>query len=117
MREAKLAPVGPGIAIYYDDPMATPLDELRSHAGVVVSPGAQVPSGLDCLRLPGGRMAVYLHKGSYEGIAAAWDALYRWLGASGHLEADAPSFDRYLNGPDDVAPEELLSELCLPLRR
>lgn len=115
LRQAGLVPAGPGIAIYYDDPVAIPPGELRSHAGVVVAPGAHLPPGLDRLRWPGGRMAVHVHKGPYQGIASAWDAFYRWLGASKHMEANAPCFDRYLNGPDEVAPEELLTELCIPL--
>ncbi len=63
--KAGLVPAGPGIAIYYDDPMATPPDELCSHAGVVVASGMRLPTGLDRLRLPRGRMAIYLHKGPY----------------------------------------------------
>lgn len=89
------------------------LDRL---AGVVVAPGTRLPPEADRLRMPGGRVAVLLHKGAYAGIAGTWDACYRWLGASGESEADAPCHDLYLNGPGDTAPEDLLTELCIPLK-
>jgi AraC family transcriptional regulator len=82
----------------------------------VIDPGTALPPSHERLTLAGGRVAVLTHRGPYGGIAAAWDALYRWLEASGEVEADAPSYDRYLNGPEDTAPENLLTELCLPLR-
>lgn len=107
---------GPAYAIYYDDPNVTPAAACRAHAGVTIAPGASLPPGFDRVVVPGGRVAVYVHKGSYDGIAAAWDAMYRWFETSGEVEDDRPPFDRYLNGPDEVAPMDLLTEICVPLR-
>jgi AraC family transcriptional regulator len=38
------------------------------------------------------------------------------LPQSGEEPADTPSFEVYLNSPMDVAPEELITELHLPLK-
>jgi len=35
--------------------------------------------------------------------------------ASAYEAADAPGFESYLNSPQDVAPTELLTDICLPL--
>jgi AraC family transcriptional regulator len=106
---------GPGYAVYHDG-KDVPRSELRSHAAIVIDPGTPLPSSHERLALPGGRVAILTHRGPYDGIAGAWDALYRWLEQSGEAEADAAPYDRYLNGPEDTAPENLLTELCLPLR-
>jgi AraC family transcriptional regulator len=71
---AGVAPAGPAVAIYYDMPAVMPDEELRTHAGMEVAPGAAVPAGLDRLALPGGRVAVLVHRGPCEGITRFWDA-------------------------------------------
>jgi AraC family transcriptional regulator len=38
------------------------------------------------------------------------------LPRSGREPADAAMFDIYLNSPMDTAPEDLLTEICLPLK-
>ena len=81
-----------------------------------MAPGASLPPGLDRIEMPGGRVAVLLHRGPYEGLTAAWEAAYRWLGASGEEAGDAAPYERYLNGPGEVAPEALATEVCVPLR-
>jgi hypothetical protein len=35
---------------------------------------------------------------------------------SGEEDADSPAFEVYLNSPMDTAPEDLLTEICLPLK-
>jgi AraC family transcriptional regulator len=117
--EARLggtAPTGPAVGVYYDAPGSVPDEQLRAHAGVEVAPGAPLPEGIERVRLPGGRVAVLLHRGPYAGIAGAWDAAYRWLEGSGEEAGDAPPFERYLNDMGTVPEAELLTEICIPLR-
>jgi AraC family transcriptional regulator len=107
---------GPTVAVYYDDPSDTPVTELRAHAGIVVTPGA-LPEGFDTVDIPGGRQAVLILKGPYDGIPAAWDWLYgTWLPQSGEVPADRPPFETYPNSPLDTAPADLITEIRLPLR-
>ncbi|MEO0912819.1 MAG: AraC family transcriptional regulator [Pseudomonadota bacterium] len=105
------------MGLYYDDPKAVPEAELQSHAGVVVGDAAHVPEGLDTVEVAGGRVAVMHHKGPYAGLKAAYDYLYgEWLPASGEEPRDAPAMEVYLNNPMDTAPDELLTDVCLPLK-
>lgn len=104
------------VAVYHCDPSSMPEADLRSHAGVRVDEGVTLPDGLEELRLAGGAHAVSRYKGPYAGLPAAWDALYgKALPASGRMPADGPSFEVYLNDPTDTAPEDLLTEICVPL--
>lgn len=111
-----VAVAGPTFAVYHDDPSAVAEADLRSHAGIEVAPGAPLPPGLDRLQLPAGRRAVTVHRGPYEGLEATWERFYAWLGASGLDVADAAPFERYLDDPREVAPEDLLTEILVPLR-
>ncbi|MEO0487103.1 MAG: AraC family transcriptional regulator [Pseudomonadota bacterium] len=105
------------MGIYYDDPSTTPEAELRSHAGALLAPGAEVPEGLEEITIAGSRMARLRLKGPYTGLPAAYNHLYGpWLQASGEEPSDAPSFELYINSPMDTAPDELLTDIYMPLK-
>jgi AraC family transcriptional regulator len=60
---------------------------------------------------------VVTYKGPYSGLEAAYTALFgNWLPESGEEPADAPCYELYLNSPMDTAPEDLITEICLPLK-
>ena len=104
-------------AIYHDDPNTVPEAKLRSHAGVQVGSDFQMPEGLEEVVINSGETAVLMFKGSYAGLQKAYDWFYgQWLPGSGRLPADAPSYEVYLNSPIDTAPDDLLTEICMPLQ-
>ena len=103
------------VGVYYDDPAATPAADLTSHAGIEL-PEAAIAAPLEQIDLPAGPHAVLRYQGPYSGLPAAYDQLFRnWLPTSGRQPADSPVFEVYLNTPMDTAPEELITEICLPL--
>lgn len=103
-------------AIYYDDIGAVPAEDLRSAAAFVVDDAFEMPEGLEEAHISAGRLAVLLHEGPYSGLPHSWDNLYRnWLPVSGETIADAPPFELYLNDPRQTAPEDLRTEICVPL--
>ncbi len=105
------------VGVYYDDPDATPEAELRSHAGVVLNGTVEMDAPLVPLSIPGGRYAVMHYKGPYSGLAAAYKHLYGvWLPESGEDLGDHPPIEVYLNGPQDTAPADLLTDVCVPLK-
>ena len=112
-----LWPSARGMAgVYYDDPDAVAEAELRSHAGILVGPDFAMPDDMDDLGISAGRVAVLTYTGPYSGLKAAYDYLYGvWLPESGGDPRDAPAIEIYLNDPSDTVPEELLTEICLPL--
>ena len=104
------------IGIYHDDPETTPASELRSDAGVVVPPGTSIPAGLTAVRLPAGAYARTRHAGPYSTLGDAWSRLMGdWLPRSGERAANGPCLELYLNDPTTAAPEELLTDLYVPL--
>lgn len=102
-------------AVYYDDPASVSPAELRSAAGVVVAESFALPADVREVIVGGGPCAVLRHKGSYEELPSAWQAMQAWLGSSAETPSGAPSFEMYLNSPEEVAPAELLTDVCMPL--
>jgi AraC family transcriptional regulator len=105
------------VGVYYDDPEATAPADLRSLAGVVVDDAMTIDAPLEDVRLPQGRYAVMHYKGPYSGLAAAYKHMYGvWVPNSGEELGDHPPIEVYLNNPQDTAPDELLTDVCVPLK-
>jgi AraC family transcriptional regulator len=105
------------IGVYYDDPESTPLEQLRSDAAVSVPEDRGLPAELSEVRLPAGRYASTTHIGPYETLGDTWARFMGgWLPSSGYRIADGGlSYELYRNTPLTAAPEELRTELYLPL--
>ncbi|WP_424974877.1 AraC family transcriptional regulator [Dinoroseobacter sp. S124A] len=105
------------LGLYYDDPNAVPAAELRSHAGLSLGPDAEIASPLEEISLPSRSYGVLTFKGPYAGLRAAYDHLYgTWLPSSGREPAHQPALEIYLNAPQDTAPDNLLTKVCVPLK-
>lgn len=104
-------------AIYHDAPGSKPDAELRAHVAVIV--GAAFPHsvpGLEYFNLAGGRHAVLEHTGPYATLAGAYDWLYGvWLPQSGEEPRDAPPIELYVNDPRTTPPNDLRTDIRLPL--
>jgi len=105
------------ICVHYDDPNVVNEDDLRAHAGLVITDGKPVPQSLDEVELPAGQCAVLHYKGPYTAIKVAYDYLYGdWLPKSGKEPADLPPYEVYLNDPSVTAESELLTNIVVPLQ-
>lgn len=106
------------IGIYYDDPEATPQEALRSSAALALKADTKVAEPLEEGEILGGHTAMLVYKGPYAGLHEAYKYLYGvWLPQSGEEARDAPVYEVYLNSPADTAPDDLLTQICLPLVR
>ena len=104
------------VAIYHDDPEATPPAELRSDAGIVVPKAVPIPQDLKEVHIPAGRYACTTHHGTYTLLGDTWARLMgEWLPRSGHRVADGVSFEIYRNTPGNAAEPDLRTELYVPL--
>jgi len=104
------------LTIYYDDPDVTESDKQR--ADVCMVPNKEcVPTGeLRLKQIPGGRYAIYLYKGTYQKLGMVYDTIYGKYIPEGGYQLDArPMFERYLNDPEETRPEDLLTEIYVPI--
>jgi AraC family transcriptional regulator len=105
------------VGVYYDDPDAVAEKDLRSHAGVVVNDSFAFEEPFEEVSLAPGKYATLHFKGPYAGLKAAYMYLYgEWLPKSGQEALDQPPAEIYLNSPNEVAPEELLTDIIVPLK-
>jgi AraC family transcriptional regulator len=105
-----------GVGFYYDSPDTTPPEQLRAHAGFIVSGDVALPAPLEALIISAGRYAVLRHVGPYDGLPAAWGWLYeKWLGGSGEVLAQAAPFEININNPMNAAPADLITDICVKL--
>lgn len=114
----ELCPPGKMVGVYFDDPQATPVTELRALAGCEVSSHAGIAAPLEEFALSGGRYAVLKHVGPYTGLHKAYTYLFGdWLPKSGEEPGDTPPFELYKNTPQDTKPDELVTLISVPLKK
>ena len=65
--------------------------------------------------LEGATMASTVHRGPYEEIAPAYHTLTGWISEHGH-EIAGPPREIYLNDPQTVSSEEILTRVEFPIR-
>ena len=101
---------------YVADPKLVVPADLHSHACAFLRTAVTVPAPLEALEAGGGLHGVLTYKGPYSAMQPAYDWLFGvWLPKSGHIPRDAPCLEINLNTPDTTPPQDLLTEICLPL--
>ncbi len=104
------------IAVLHDDPFLVPEPERRSDIGFVIPETATLPEGFSDVRIAPGRCAVLHFKGPYVGLFEAYQYLYgHWVPNNGVELSDDPIYAIIRDDPRAVAPNDLRTDICLPL--
>ena len=109
---AGLAPSGAPLLVYpdvIDDEIGGDLEICVPVAGPVSGDGEVYSRELE-----GGTMATTVHHGPYSQIGPAYHTLTGWISEHGH-EIAGPPREIYLNDPQTVLPEELLTLVEFPI--
>lgn len=67
-----------------------------------------------CYELSGGKMARTVHRGPYQECESTYMKLFEWLQENNHQIA-GPIREGYVNDPREVAPEEILTVISVPI--
>lgn len=104
------------LCIYHDDPKVTPTDKLRTDVCMVLPVAASPKGDIGYKEIPAGRYASFLYKGPYDNLHAVYDTIYgKLLPEMECTMRDEASAERYLNDPANTAPEDLLTEITIPV--
>ena len=101
-------------AVFTINELSETEDRITVHACATLT---TVPGDLrraDRARLPGGPFACLTHVGPYETLGLAHHALFAWVQEWGH-EPLGPVWEFYVNDPVDVPPDDLITDVALPL--
>lgn len=71
--------------------------------------------GMTAYDLPGGKMVRTVHRGPYETCEPTYAQLFAWIAEKG-LTISGPVREVYPNDPRAVKPEEILTEIYVPVK-
>jgi AraC family transcriptional regulator len=111
--------LGPGVrvlGVVQDDPEITPPEKLRYDAALVVGGSVSATGEIGIQDVGPGEYAVALHAGQYNTLGRTYARMCgEWLPESGRELESAPAIEFYLNSPTMTPPDQLRTEICLPL--
>ncbi len=112
-----ITPESKFIGIGYDNPCVTAEENLRYEACITVDKDIQTEGEVFKNEIPGGKYAVFLHKGPYDSLMQTYNAIFtEWLPNNPYKLRDLPCFEMYLNrNPKMTKPENLRTEIYIPL--
>ena len=104
------------LGICHDDPEVTPPERIRYDACVTVDESFMPDGEIGVQVIPGGDYAMTTHFGPYEKVGETYARLFgQWLPRSGRELRGTPCFEVYLNDPHSTEPEDLLTDIYVPL--
>lgn len=106
------------IGIGFDDPTITSPDNCRFYACFTTKEPVKPYGKFGYLSIDRGLFAVFILEGSYSGLLDLYFNIYiYWLPSSGYRLRKMYAFEKYLNSPSEVAEEELLTEIYVPIEK
>jgi len=105
------------IGLSHDDPEVTPPEKIRYDACVTVDNDFQAQGEIGVQVIPGGDYAVTTHFGPYQKLNETYARMMgQWLPRSGRELTNSPCFEVYLNDPNSTDPEDLITDVYVPLK-
>ncbi len=112
--------LGPGckfLGLSYDDPEVTPAEKIRYDACISIDDKEVNPDGeIGVQTVSGGTYAMTTHFGPYEKLSETYAKLCgQWVPSQGYEIAGQFSVEIYQNSPEDTEPEDLITDVYVPL--
>jgi AraC family transcriptional regulator len=106
------------VGVCPDDPQEIPQNQARYLGAYILDGDSQIhPTGEVQLGiLPGGKYAVFMHRGSYDSLTDTWTAVLKdWLPTSGEKLRKSDPFEIYLDDKTKIPPQDLRTEIYIPI--
>jgi len=99
-----------------DDPEVTPPEKIRYDACITVDETVEPEGDIGVQTLRGGEYAMTVHKGPYEKLIETYGRISgEWAPGSGRVVSSDPCLEVYLNDPHRTPPDQLRTEIYVPL--
>lgn len=113
-----IEPAGPPFGRYHEfGPERVDVEigiPVSAPASTLSSSDQAEPGELFASELPGGQVAITVHRGSYDGLKDTYDGLHDWIHAQGREEGPGP-WESYVDDPGEVGMEATRTEVIWPL--
>ncbi len=106
--------VGPVMTIYHDEEYRDEGADIEVAVPVTGKVVVEDPA-VEVRNLESCRVVSLVHRGSYETIGQAYRRLHGYAAEKGLLIA-GPMRDLYLNDPNSVSPDEIMTEVQVPIK-
>ena len=104
-------------SIYYDDPEITDDEKLRVDVCITVPEGTEASGEVGISTLPGGKYGVGHFEVTEQEYGQAWKVMFGdWLPQSGYQPDDRPSFEHYLNNPEEHPEKKHIVDIYIPIK-
>lgn len=108
-------PMGLAISTYYNSAEEVKPEALKWGFGFVVTAETKLKEPLKVTEFKKHKAVVYLHVGPYEKLGDAHNLVSKFIKEKG-FDVVWPVYDRYLNNPQMVKPEDLKTEIVIPIK-
>jgi len=104
------------VGVYYNSPGEVKPEELSWEIGFIMAPEAAPRAPIEKKEWKYLTVAAAVHAGPYANIGETYRRLGEWVKSQGY-KVCGPTLDRYLNNPMQVKPEELRTEIWMPVEK
>ncbi len=114
LKEKGIPPVSAPITLYHAHDGQSKTMDLQ--AGFFIANAIEDSGEITCGELPAGDVAVALHRGPYEQLGQAHEAVAKWVSEQ-NRESSCPCWESYINDPGEVKDPALFeTEIYYPLK-
>ncbi len=105
------------LGLSFDDPAITQDEKCRFYACMTTAVLLKPEGEFGSLSVEGGKYAIFTHKGPYSGLFPLYQTIcFDWIPQNDVKLRKGVSFEKYLNSPDEVPPEDLITEIYIPIQ-
>ncbi|MGE5340085.1 MAG: GyrI-like domain-containing protein [Candidatus Omnitrophota bacterium] len=111
-----LTPAGPMVGIYYNSPMNTKPEDLKWAIGFIVPHDAAVKAPLKKIDWKYPTVVSMMYVGPYEKSSVAYAKMNDYINKNNYKMV-GPIQEKYLDNPQQVKPENLRTEISIPVEK
>ncbi|RPH31414.1 MAG: AraC family transcriptional regulator [Bacteroidales bacterium] len=103
-------------AVYYDDPDIVGIESCATDLCIATKKIFKEEGRIKAKTIAGGKFVVFRYKGSYDYLWELYNSIYKdWVLFSDLKIRDLPSIEKYLNFEHNTKPNNLLTEIYIPI--
>lgn len=104
------------LGLSFDNPTITLPKNCRFYACFTIESDVKPTGPFGIQNIRGGLYAIFTLRGSYDKLLDMYYNIYmKWLPKSNYKLRKGGAFEKYLNNPDKVAEDEILTEIYIPV--